>query len=82
MLSGITLEGLKIASYSEFERMVEDYAGLDDEDEIEALETLWTKEYGTVSPNIEAPFDAESLEAGLEVHQSNCLECHARNNFV
>jgi heterodisulfide reductase subunit C/nitrate reductase gamma subunit len=77
MLSGITLEGLKIASYSEFERMVTDYAGLDDEDEIQALETLWVKEYGTVSPNIEAPFDAELLEAGLEVHQNNCLDCHA-----
>ena len=48
MLSGIALEGLKIASHSEFMRMVEDYAGLDDEDEIEALETVWVKEYGTV----------------------------------
>jgi heterodisulfide reductase subunit C len=77
MLSGIALEGLKIASHSEFMRMVEDYAGLDDEDEIEALETLWVKEYGTVSPNIEAPFDEEQLEAGHEVHESSCMDCHA-----
>jgi heterodisulfide reductase subunit C len=77
MLSGIALEGLKIASHSEFIRMVEDYAGLDDEDEIEALETVWVKEYGTVSPNIEAPFDEELLEAGREVHESSCMDCHA-----
>jgi heterodisulfide reductase subunit C len=77
MLSGIALEGLKITSHSEFMRMVEDYAGLDDEDEIEALETLWVKEYGTVSPNIEAPFDEELLEAGREVHESSCMDCHA-----
>jgi heterodisulfide reductase subunit C len=77
MLSGIALEGLKITSHSEFIRMVDDYAGLDDEDEIEALETLWVKEYGTVSPTITAPFDAELLEAGREVHENSCLDCHA-----
>jgi heterodisulfide reductase subunit C/nitrate reductase gamma subunit len=77
MLSGIALEGLKIASYSEFTRMVEDYAGLDDEDEIEALETLWVKEYGTVSPTITAPFAAELVEAGREVHEISCQDCHA-----
>jgi heterodisulfide reductase subunit C len=77
MVSGIALEGLKIASHSEFMRMVEDYAGLDDEEEIEALETLWVKEYGTVSPNIEAPFDEELLEAGREVHELSCMDCHA-----
>ncbi len=77
MLSGIALEGMKIASYSEFERMVEDYAGLDDEDEIAALETVWVRDYGTVSPNIEAPFDEELLEAGREVHIDNCMDCHA-----
>ncbi|MGD8723319.1 MAG: 4Fe-4S dicluster domain-containing protein, partial [Desulfobacterales bacterium] len=77
MLSGIALLGLKITSHSEFTRMVEDFAGLDDEDEIEALETLWVKEFGTVSPNIEAPFDEQLLEAGREVHESSCLDCHA-----
>ena len=77
MLSGIALEGMKIASHSEFTRMVEDYAGLDDEEEIEALETLWVKEYGTVSPTVASPFDEELLEAGLEVHEINCLDCHA-----
>ncbi len=82
MLSGIALEGLKIASHSEFTRMVEDYAGLDDEDEIEALETLWVKEFGTVSPNVEAPFDEELLEAGLEVNESNCMDCHTSSEWA
>ncbi|MEE9495283.1 MAG: hypothetical protein V3V39_02055, partial [Desulfobacterales bacterium] len=77
MLSGIALEGLKIASHSEFIRMVEDYAGLDDEDEIEALEAVWVRDYGTVSPNAETPFDEELIEVGREVHESNCMDCHA-----
>jgi heterodisulfide reductase subunit C/nitrate reductase gamma subunit len=77
ILSGIALEGIKITSHAEFMRMVDDYAGLDDEDEIEALEALWVKEYGMVSPNVEAPFDEETLEAGREVHENNCMDCHA-----
>ena len=77
ILSGITLEGFKIASYSEFQRMVEDFARLDDEDEIQALETLWVKDYGTVSPNVEAPFDEELVESGREVNENSCLDCHA-----
>ena len=52
MLSGIGLIGLKITSHSEFMLMVEDYAGLDDEEEIQALEAVWVKEYGLVSPNV------------------------------
>jgi len=78
MLSGIGLQGLKITSHSEFTRMVEDYAGLDDEEEIQALETLWVKDYGLVSPNVEGPpFDEDVVDAGREVHEGNCLDCHA-----
>jgi heterodisulfide reductase subunit C len=77
MFSGIGLEGLKITSHSEFIHMVEDYAGLDDDDEIQALEAVWVKEYGIVSPNIEAPFDEDLLSTGLEVHEESCLDCHA-----
>ena len=77
MLSGIGLIGLKITSHSEFMIMVEDYAGLDDEEEIEALETVWVKDFGLVSPNIQPPFDEDLLSAGQEVHESSCLDCHA-----
>ena len=82
MLSGIALEGLKIASYSEFQRMVEDYAGLDDEDEIQALEAVWVRDYGTVSPNIKEPFDEELIESGFEVHVDNCMQCHASSKWA
>jgi len=77
MLSGVALEGLKISSHSEFLRMVDDYAGLDDEEETEALEALWVHDFGLVSPNIEGPFDDDLLAAGREVHATNCLDCHA-----
>jgi len=77
ILSGIALEGLKITSHSEFMRMVDDYAGLDDEDEIEALEVFWVKENGLVSPNVEAPFEDSLVEAGREVNEGNCMDCHA-----
>jgi heterodisulfide reductase subunit C/nitrate reductase gamma subunit len=77
MLSGIALEGLKMTAHSDFERMVEDYSHLDDEDEIKALETLWIKDYGLVAPDIEAPFDAERVASGREVHANSCQDCHA-----
>jgi heterodisulfide reductase subunit C/nitrate reductase gamma subunit len=77
MFSGIGLEGLKITSHSEFNRMVEDYAGLDDEEEIQALEAVWVDDYGVVSPNIRGPFEEDLLSAGREVHVDNCLDCHA-----
>ena len=77
MLSGIGLIGLKITSHSEFMIMVEDYAGLDDEEEIQALEALWVNDYGVVSPNIQPPFDEDLLSTGREVHEANCLDCHA-----
>jgi heterodisulfide reductase subunit C len=77
MLSGIGLIGLKITSHSEFMIMVEDYAGLDDEEEIQALEALWVNDYGVVSPNIQPPFDEDLLSTGREVHEAGCLDCHA-----
>jgi heterodisulfide reductase subunit C/nitrate reductase gamma subunit len=76
MLSGIGLIGLKITSHSEFMVMVEDYAGLDDEEEIQALEALWVKNFGVVSPDAAGPFDEELLEMGQEVNQENCMDCH------
>jgi nitrate reductase gamma subunit len=77
MFSGIALEGLKIASHSEFIRMLEDYAGMDDDEEIQVLEAVWVKEFGVVSPNIRGPFDDDLLDVGREVHEGNCLDCHA-----
>ena len=77
MISGILLEGMKITSYSDFTRMVEYYSDPDEEEEVRALESLWVKEFGLVSPNVSGPFEKEILEQGLENHEMNCLACHS-----
>ncbi len=80
MLSGIMLEGVKITSHTEFQTMVEDYAGLtpeDDPDEIMALESCWVKDFGVVSPNVKAPFDQDALSQGQEIHEESCMDCHS-----
>lgn len=77
MISGVILEGLKITSITEFQTMQEDYAGLDDEEEIKALESYWVQYFGLVSPNVKKPFDPEVLSQGQEIHEMNCTECHS-----
>jgi len=82
MLSGILLEGLKITSTTEFMRMQEDYAGLEDEEEIRALESYWVKEYGLISPDLKAPFDEEVLAMGEEINEGNCIDCHSKPQYA
>ncbi|MBW1960020.1 MAG: 4Fe-4S dicluster domain-containing protein [Deltaproteobacteria bacterium] len=82
MISGLLLEGVKITSHTVFMRMVEDYAGLDDEEEIESLESVWVKEFGLVSPNVKGPFGKEVLAAGLEIHEANCIDCHSSSKWA
>ena len=77
MISGIALEGLKITSHSAFEAMQEDYAALEDEIEIEALESYWVEHYGVISPKVKRPFGQEILTQGQELHEANCAECHS-----
>ena len=74
-LSGFFLEAGKIISPAVFERMVEEYAGLDEE-ENQALTTLWVREFGLVVPE---PVDSDPalLEAGREIHEESCAFCHA-----
>ncbi len=74
--SGILLEGTKIMSYTVFQDMVEEYGDLDDEDEISALESYWVHDYGVISPNVETPFEEDVLEAGKELHEMVCMDCH------
>lgn len=82
ILSGILMEGLKFTSYSVFRDMVENYAGLDDENEIRALESLWAEKYGLVSPNVKAPFDKETISQGQEIHIDNCADCHSSSRWA
>jgi heterodisulfide reductase subunit C/nitrate reductase gamma subunit len=77
IISGILLEGMKITSYSDFTRMVEDYSFLEEEEDLIALESVWVKEFGLVSPNVSGPFDRDILERGMENHEMNCMGCHS-----
>ena len=76
MISGILLEGIKIGSYSIYKEMVTEYAGIEEEEEeFKALTALWVKEFGTVSPDIRAPFETELIEEGREMHEMSCMGC-------
>jgi succinate dehydrogenase/fumarate reductase-like Fe-S protein len=74
-LSGFFLETGKIISPAVFERMVEEYAGLDDKDHL-ALTTLWVREFGLVVPE-QVGSDPDILEAGREIHEDSCAFCHS-----
>ena len=82
MLSGVFLEATKMVAYSDYQRMVKEYSGLSDPQELKALEAYWVKEFGTISPNLKGPFDAKILEQGRELHQSSCAECHAKPQWA
>lgn len=80
ILSGVLLEGMKMTSVSEFTTMVEDYAYLDyNDDYTVALETYWVKNFALVSTRIKKPYEKESLELGLEIHEESCMDCHSPN---
>ncbi len=83
IISGIILEGTKITSYTRYQEMVTDYAGLEEgEEDYEALTALWVKEFSTVSPDIKAPFDTELIEAGREIHEMSCAACHSKPQWA
>ena len=82
MVSGIVLEGVKITSLSEYQNMVEDYAELEEQEEIDALESYWSEYFGVVSSNVKAPFDQEVLFQGREIHEESCLDCHSRPQWA
>ena len=82
MLSGIFLEATKMVAYSDYKRMMDEYSGLSDPQELKSLESYWVKEFGTISPNIKEPFDEKLLAQGKELHQSSCAECHAKPQWA
>jgi len=77
MVTGFFLEGAKIISHNEFQRMVEEYADTDDAEELKALEAFWVEEFGVVSPKVAGPFEMELLTQGQELHEMSCQSCHA-----
>jgi heterodisulfide reductase subunit C len=82
MISGVFLEATKITSYSDFQRMAEDFAGMEDEEEIAVLEQFWVKEYGLVSPNVSGPFNSDVIDEGRELNADNCAACHAPAQYA
>jgi heterodisulfide reductase subunit C/nitrate reductase gamma subunit len=82
MVSGFLLEGAKILSYSDYRRMVADYADTGDPEELQALEAYWVQEMGVFSPRMEGPFDEDLIEEGLELHEMSCQYCHAPSQWA
>ncbi|MEW6376334.1 MAG: hypothetical protein AB1502_11180, partial [Thermodesulfobacteriota bacterium] len=82
ILSGIFLEATKIVAYSDYKRMVDEYSGLSDPEELKSLEAHWVEEFGTISPNLKGPFDEKILAKGKELHESSCAGCHARPQWA
>ncbi len=83
ILSGILLKGSKIASESEFMRMVEDYSHIYYYDEeVEALKSYWVQNYGLISPEISPPFEESVLEEGAELNDMFCVTCHSQSQWA
>jgi heterodisulfide reductase subunit C len=82
LLSGIALEGVKITSHTIYRQMVADYAGLEDAQELRALEAYWVQHYGVVPPAGQGPFDAATLAQGEELNNANCVVCHSRPQWA
>jgi nitrate reductase gamma subunit len=77
VFSGFFLEGLKIGSFSDYERMVQEYGDVSDENERRALEAYWVKNFSVVSPNIQEPIPTALLVQGKNLHEMSCSSCHA-----
>lgn len=78
IISGFFLETLKITSYAEYDRMVDEYGAGLDEDEARSLEAYWVKHFSVVSPTMKEPLSEELVAQGAEVHEMSCVECHDR----
>ena len=82
MFSGFFLEASKMVAYSDYKRMVDEYSGLSDPEELKSLEAYWVREFGTVSPNLKEPLDENLLAKGKELHKSSCEGCHVRPQWA
>ncbi len=77
ILSGFFLEGAKILSLGEFNRMVQEYADTDDPEELRPLEAYWVNEMGLYSPKMKGPFNSDLLDKGRELNEISCRNCHS-----
>lgn len=81
MILGVLLEATKIVSHSKYEEMVEEYAMLEEEEEM-PLEAYWVEKFGVISADVKGPFDKDTLEEGKELHEMSCASCHSRPQWA
>jgi len=78
--SGFLLEASKIISEPVFMEMVEDFSGIDDEQDLGDLKLYWKDNYSVFfQEQIEVPIESlgERLENGEVLNEENCLYCHS-----
>jgi heterodisulfide reductase subunit C len=83
IISGIMLEGMKMASYNEFTNMVTEYSALDpeeDKQELTALTAYWVQNFALVAP-VAPTLSAEGIAQGKTTHEEYCASCHVSNKW-
>ena len=83
IVSGIMLEGMKMASYTEFMNMVTEYSALDpqeDQEELAALTAYWVQDFALVAPKTPT-LTKERLAQGRTSHEDYCASCHVSNKW-
>src|SRR6056297_1190304 len=77
LFSGILLNGVKITSYTVYQDMTYSYMGMASDEELDALEAYWVKNFGVVAPHPVEALDADSLETARDLHDMSCASCHS-----
>ena len=77
MLSGFFLESTKILSPSLFDEMVDEYASISDDEELDGLKRYWARDFGVVFQDLTEPAGDDAMEIGMELHEESCVECHS-----
>jgi heterodisulfide reductase subunit C/nitrate reductase gamma subunit len=80
IVSGFAFEGMKIMSYQDYDRMIQDYSPSQEPADLMALRTLWANEYGVVFPKDRKLGGADVLARGRELNAESCLECHSNGH--
>jgi hypothetical protein len=80
--SGFLLEATKISSYSTYRTMVEDYADVEDQSDLEALEAFWVENFGGISSEASGPFSEDMLVKGRSLHEDSCAACHSQPQWA
>jgi len=77
LFSGILLNGVKITSYTVYQDMTYSYMGMATDEELDALEAYWVKNFGVVAPHELENVDEKTLEMGRQLNAMSCASCHS-----